>query len=153
MRGVDSQGGSWQPHLALVAVQLFFGTWPIVGKFVLRALPATTLAAARVFGGAVAFLIISRSLKRIAVARRADYLKFALYGLLGVALNQLLFIKGLSLSTVINANLLGTMIPVFTLAASVKTGISVPSRLALMTVESERPFVKRSWLRATPSRP
>lgn len=111
-----------RPHLALVAVQLFFGTWPIVGKIVLRAMPATTLAAARVFGGAVAFLILSRSLKRLTVARRSDYLRFALYGLLGVALNQLLFIKGLSLSTVINANLLGTMIPVFTLAASVALG-------------------------------
>lgn len=111
-----------RPHLALVAVQIFFGTWPIVGKIVLRALPATSLAAARVFGGAVAFLLLSRSLKRIAVVRRSDYLKFALYGLLGVALNQLLFIKGLSLSTVINANLLGTMIPVFTLAASVALG-------------------------------
>jgi drug/metabolite transporter (DMT)-like permease len=111
-----------RPHLALVAVQLFFGTWPIVGKIVLRAMPSTTLAAARVLGGAVAFLLLSRSLRRIAVARRSDYLKFALYGLLGVALNQLLFIKGLSLSTVINANLLGTMIPVFTLAASVALG-------------------------------
>jgi drug/metabolite transporter (DMT)-like permease len=110
------------PHLALVAVQLFFGTWPIVGKIVLRAMPATTLAAARVLGGAVAFLILSRSLRRIAVARRADYLRFGLYGLLGVALNQLLFIKGLSLSTVINANLLGTMIPVFTLAGSLLLG-------------------------------
>ena len=111
-----------RPHLALVAVQLFFGTWPIVGKIVLRAMPSTTLAAARVAGGAIAFLILSRSLKRIRVAGRADYLKFALYGLLGVALNQLLFIKGLSLSTVINANLLGTMIPVFTLVASVLLG-------------------------------
>jgi len=113
-------------------VQLFFGTWPIVGKIVLRAMPSTTLAAARVFGGAVAFLILSRSLKRIAVAGRADYLKFALYGLLGVALNQLLFIKGLSLSTVINANLLGTMIPVFTLAGGVILGReSFSGRVAL----------------------
>jgi drug/metabolite transporter (DMT)-like permease len=111
-----------RPHLALIAVQLFFGTWPIVGKIALRAMPSTVLAAARVFGGAVAFLILSRTLRRVGVARRSDYLKFALYGLIGVALNQLLFIKGLSLSTVINANLLGTMIPVFTLAGSVLLG-------------------------------
>lgn len=122
-RGDHGQrGGGWRPHLALVAVQLFFGTWPIVGKIVLRALPSTTLAAARVLGGALAFLILSRSFKRIAAAGRTDYLRFALYGLLGVALNQLLFIKGLSLTTVINANLLGTMIPVFTLAGSVVLG-------------------------------
>jgi len=113
-------------------VQIFFGTWPIVGKIVLRAMPSTSLAAARVAGGALAFLLLSRSLKRITVARRADYLKFALYGLLGVALNQLLFIKGLSLSTVINANLLGTMIPVFTLAASIALGReSFSGRVAL----------------------
>jgi drug/metabolite transporter (DMT)-like permease len=118
----DRAQAGLRPHLALVAVQVFFGTWPIVGKIVLRAMPSTSLAAARVAGGALAFLILSRSLKRISVARRADYLRFALYGLLGVALNQLLFIKGLSLSTVINANLLGTMIPVFTLAASIALG-------------------------------
>jgi drug/metabolite transporter (DMT)-like permease len=121
-RGYNRAGAGLRPHLALVAVQIFFGTWPIVGKIVLRAMPATTLAAARVLGGAVAFLVLSRSLKRIAVAGRADYLRFALYGLLGVALNQLLFIKGLSLSTVINANLLGTLIPVATLAGSVLLG-------------------------------
>ena len=130
-RAITGRAGL-RPHLALVAVQLFFGTWPIVGKIVLRAMPATTLAAARVFGGAVAFLILSGSLKRLGRASRSDYLKFALYGLLGVALNQLLFIKGLSLSTVINANLLGTMIPVFTLVASVALGReSFSGRVAL----------------------
>lgn len=45
-----------------------------------------------------------------------------LYSVLGVVLNQLLFVKGLSLSTVINATLLGTTIPMFTLMISIFLG-------------------------------
>jgi drug/metabolite transporter (DMT)-like permease len=111
-----------RPHLALVAVQLFFGTWSIVGKLVLRHLPSTGLVAIRVAGGTLAFLVLQRTAKRFWLDRRSDYARLALYSLLGVALNQLLFVKGLSLSTAINANLLGTMIPVFTLLAGVALG-------------------------------
>ena len=112
-----------RPHLALVAVQLFFGTWSIVGKLVLRHLPSTGLVAIRVAGGTLAFLVLQRTAKRFWLDRRSDYARLALYSLLGVALNQLLFVKGLSLSTAINANLLGTMIPVFTLLAGVALGL------------------------------
>ncbi|MCA1629514.1 MAG: DMT family transporter [Acidobacteria bacterium] len=111
-----------RPHLALVAVQLFFGTWSIVGKIVLRYLPSTGLVAIRVAGGTFAFLVIQRTAKRFWLDRRSDYARLALYSLLGVAFNQLLFVKGLSLSTAVNANLLGTMIPVFTLLAGVVLG-------------------------------
>lgn len=111
-----------RPHLALVAVQLFFGTWSIVGKVVLRYLPSTGLVAIRILGGTLAFLILQRTAKRFWLDRRSDYARLALYSLLGVALNQLLFVKGLSLSTAINANLLGTTIPIFTLVAGVALG-------------------------------
>jgi drug/metabolite transporter (DMT)-like permease len=111
-----------RPHLALVAVQLFFGTWSIVGKIVLRYLPSTGLVAIRVLGGTLAFLVLQRTAKRFWLDRRSDYARLALYSLLGVALNQLLFVKGLSLSTAINANLLGTTIPIFTLVAGVALG-------------------------------
>ncbi|HEX8160625.1 MAG TPA: DMT family transporter [Pyrinomonadaceae bacterium] len=119
--GSDKSPGV-RPHLALVAVQLFFGTWSIVGKIVLRYLPSTGLVAIRIAGGTLAFLIIRRGAKSLRLDRRSDYARVALYSLLGVALNQLLFVKGLSLSTAINANLLGTMIPVFTLLAGVALG-------------------------------
>jgi drug/metabolite transporter (DMT)-like permease len=112
-----------RPHLALVAVQLFFGTWSIVGKLVLRHLPSTGLVAIRVLGGTLAFLALQRTANRFWLDRRSDYARLALYSLLGVALNQMLFVKGLSLSTAINANLLGTMIPIFTLLAGVALGL------------------------------
>jgi drug/metabolite transporter (DMT)-like permease len=110
------------PHFALVAVQIMFGTWPIVGKIALRALQSTTLVALRVCGAAIAFLILQRTLGRIQKIGGRDYARLALYSLLGVVLNQLLFVKGLSLTTVINATLLGTTIPVFTLLVSITLG-------------------------------
>jgi drug/metabolite transporter (DMT)-like permease len=111
-----------KPHVALVAVQIFFGTWPIVGKFVLRVVPSTGLVAFRVAGGTIAFLLLQRGSKRFRLERRSDYARVALYSLLGVVLNQLLYVKGLELSTAVNATLLGTMIPVFTLLVAVLMG-------------------------------
>src|ERR1051325_7414760 len=60
------------PHLALVAVQLIFGTWPIVAKVALRALPSTGLVAFRVAGAAVALLALLRGRGRLVVPPRRD---------------------------------------------------------------------------------
>lgn len=110
------------PHAALLAVQLIFGTWPIIGKIVLRQLPSTGLVTLRVVGAAIAFALLRRTTRLVKIERRSDYFKLALYSLLGVVLNQFLFVKGLALSTVINATLLGTAIPVFALIVSVIVG-------------------------------
>jgi drug/metabolite transporter (DMT)-like permease len=115
--------GSAAPHLALISVQLMFGTWPIFGKIALRVLPSTGLVAFRVGGAAIAFLILQRFIGRARrKISRGDYARLALYALLGVVLNQFLFVKGLSLTTVINATLLGTTIPIFTLLVSLALG-------------------------------
>ncbi|HEY0079540.1 MAG TPA: DMT family transporter [Pyrinomonadaceae bacterium] len=124
-----------QPHLALVAVQLMFGTWPIFGKIVLRSLPSTGLVALRVGGAVIAFALLRRLVRHVPIERRSDYARFALYSLLGVVLNQFLFTKGLSLSTVVNSTLIGTAIPVFTLLVSIILGYERPSlRTALGTL-------------------
>jgi drug/metabolite transporter (DMT)-like permease len=110
------------PHIALIAVQVMFGTWPIVGKFALRSMSSTTLVTLRVVGAAIAFLLLRVKLGQLRKIPRNDIALLVLCSLLGVALNQLLFVKGLSLTTVINATLLGTTIPVFTLAVSIALG-------------------------------
>jgi drug/metabolite transporter (DMT)-like permease len=51
--------------------------------------------------------------------KNQDWPLLIVSSLLGVVLNQWLFVKGLSLTTVINASLLGTTIPVFTLLVSI----------------------------------
>ncbi len=110
------------PHIALIAVQLMFGTWPIVGKAALRSLPSTTLATLRVVGAAAALSLLQGRFGELRRLPRRDLAMLVLCSLLGIALNQLLFIKGLSLTTVINATVIGTTIPVFTLAVSIVLG-------------------------------
>ena len=110
------------PHLALIAVQLMFGTWPIVGKIALRAISTTELVAFRVGGAAVAFSLLQRELGQLRRMPGRDLLRLVLCSSLGVIFNQLLYVKGLSLTTVINVTLLSTAIPVFTLVVSVILG-------------------------------
>ncbi|HLA12225.1 MAG TPA: DMT family transporter [Pyrinomonadaceae bacterium] len=110
------------PHLALVGVQLMFGTWPILGKFALRTVSSTTLVAIRILGAAVVFTILKRSFSELRQLPGRDLLTLLACSLLGVVLNQFLFIKGLELTTVINATLLGTAIPAFTLIVSIVLG-------------------------------
>jgi drug/metabolite transporter (DMT)-like permease len=109
---------SFKPHGALIAVQLIFGTWPVVGKIALRSLPSTGLVTFRVVGATLAFLLIRRSTRHVSIKGKGDYARLALYSLLGVVLNQFLFVKGLELSTVINSSLISSTIPIFTLLVS-----------------------------------
>jgi drug/metabolite transporter (DMT)-like permease len=119
------------PHLALIAVQLMFGSWPIIGKIALRALPSTGIVALRICGAAIVLLILQKTLGQLRIPAHRDLAWLALYSLLGVVLNQLLFVKGLSLTTVIDATLLGTTIPVFTLLVSIIFGFD---RLSLRKI-------------------
>jgi drug/metabolite transporter (DMT)-like permease len=112
----------WGPHAALLAVQVIFGTWPVMGKIALRAVPSTGLVAIRVGGAAVAFLLLLRLSGRLVAPERRDLAPLALYSLLGVVLNQFLYVKGLSLSTAVNAALLNATIPVFTLVVGALLG-------------------------------
>lgn len=100
-----------------------FGTWPIVGKVALRAVPSVALVAFRVAGAALAFILIGALRGRIGSIQKRDWPLLIASSLLGVVLNQWLFVKGLSLTSVINATLLGTLIPVFTLLVSIALGI------------------------------
>ena len=110
------------PHVALLAVQVIFGTWPVVGKIALRVVPSAGLVAIRVGGAAVAFLLLLGLRGRLVTPERRDLARLALYSLLGVVLNQFLYIKGLSLSTAVNAALINATIPVFTLLVGALLG-------------------------------
>jgi drug/metabolite transporter (DMT)-like permease len=110
------------PHVALILVQLMFGTWPIFGKVVLRTLSSNTLVAVRIVGAAVVFMVLQKGVGELFRLTRKDFGLLVMCSLLGVVVNQLLFVKGLSLSTVINVTLLGTTIPVFTLLVSILLG-------------------------------
>src|SRR5258708_23797600 len=110
------------PHLALIAVQVLFATWPIVGKIALRAVPSVALVGFRVAGAALTLLILARLSGTFQKIETGDWLLLIASSLLGLVFNQLLFTKGLSLTTAINATLLSTAIPVFTLLVGVILG-------------------------------
>lgn len=110
------------PHLALIAVQLLFATWPIVGKIALRAMPAVALVGFRVTGAALTLLILARASGNLQTIKRSDWSLLIVSSVLGLILNQWLFVKGLSLTTAINATLLSTTIPVSTLLVGVALG-------------------------------
>lgn len=109
---------SLAPHIALFAVQIFFGTATVLGKFALLAFPPNALVGFRVGGAALAFFILQRFRGSLALDNRADYLKFAFFSLFGISLNQLLFFKGLSLTTAVNTSLIAVTIPIFTILIS-----------------------------------
>jgi len=96
-----------------------FATWPIVGKVALRMMPSVALVAFRVAGAALAFILLGVITGRVKQIRKQDWPLLVASSLLGVVLNQWLFVKGLSLTSVINATLLGTTIPIFTLVVSI----------------------------------
>lgn len=111
---------SYAPHVALVGVQLFFGAFPVVGKYVLQTIPSFAMVGFRVGGAALAFVFLQfLSKDGLRLDKKSHYWWFALYSLLGVVLNQILFINGLALTTATNTSLLAVLIPIFALLVSV----------------------------------
>jgi len=110
------------PHLALIAVQIFFATWPIVGKLALRTLPAVALVGLRVAGASLVLIVLARVSGNLLPIERQDWPLLIVSSALGLILNQWLFVKGLSITTAINATLLSTSIPVSTLVIGMFLG-------------------------------
>lgn len=110
------------PHIALLCVQLFFGSWPIVGKFALKSMSGMTLASFRVCGAALLFIMLRHFRGSVHIKDKRDYVKLLFFSILGIVLNQVLFLTGLSLTTVINASILSATIPIFALIVGVIIG-------------------------------
>ncbi len=120
MKHKTENHNSAAPHLALLGVQLFFGTFPVLGKYVLQTIPSFAVVAFRTGGAALAFVLLqSISANGLRLEKKSHYALFALYSLLGVVLNQILFINGLSRTSATNTSLLAVLIPIFALLVSV----------------------------------
>jgi len=106
-----------------------FASLAIAGRFVLPHFPAGALATIRVIGATVVLLAINTLFGGQWVRDRRDLLRLAGLGLLGIAANQTLFLYGLKHTTAINATILVTTVPVFTVLGSVLIGREPPSPL------------------------
>jgi len=110
-------------HLVLIAVAVLFSLNYILGKIALRHFQPFPFAWVRVASAALILNLWSRRSGLMqAPLTGSDRKSLWLYAVLGVVINQLLFIKGLSMTTAHEAAILITTIPVFTLAAAVFVG-------------------------------
>jgi drug/metabolite transporter (DMT)-like permease len=106
----------------LVLVQVFFATLAIAGKLALRELSSSALVLARVGGAAIVFLVLHRLTMNEPIRGRRDYMLLALFSVLGVSLNQLLYLAGLSRTTATTAQMFIVIGPAITLALGMIRG-------------------------------
>jgi drug/metabolite transporter (DMT)-like permease len=108
----------YQGHIALLFSSVFFGLNFVISKSLLNgAVSPVGLNALRFLAGAVAFWLISFFMKAEKVSRR-DLLILLGGSALGLMLNQILFVQGLSRTSSINASIISTTVPMLTMIFS-----------------------------------
>jgi len=129
---IDRAGGGTRRrngHLALIAVQLCFGLFPILGKVAMNpevGFSALGIASWRMLFGALVLSVLAAIIyRRGCLPPRSEWGLLLACAMLGIVFNQGLFLKGLDLSTAINAGLITCMIPVFTFVIAVCVGQEV----------------------------
>ncbi|HEY0306093.1 MAG TPA: DMT family transporter [Longimicrobiales bacterium] len=108
--------------LALVFVQVLFSTLPIAAKIALEELSSPAITLMRVSIAAFIFRIIQRLTVHERIHSTRDYLRLAYYSVLGVSMNQLLYVTGLSMTTATAAQMLITGGPAVTLLVAILLG-------------------------------
>lgn len=111
-------------HGTLFAVALLFSINYIVSKLGMREFAPLTFAWLRIAGSAIAMQFIARNEEPLS---REDSRSIAGYAILGVVINQTLFLAGLSFTTVQAAAVLITTIPVFAHGAAILAGREFPT--------------------------
>jgi drug/metabolite transporter (DMT)-like permease len=122
----------WSVHLTILAGQVCFASLPVVGLLAVNHVPVAAIPLVRTAGGCLLFALIAWRRGTLGQLRRADIPFIALCAVLGNVLNQELFIHGLAHSTAVNAVVLGSTIPVFTILAAIVLGRE-PVRARRMT--------------------
>jgi drug/metabolite transporter (DMT)-like permease len=105
-----------------VLVQFLFATLAVSGRVVLPRFPAGALVCLRVLGATAVLGGVNYVRRGGWVSDRRDLLRLAVLGLAGIAANQTLFLFGLRHTTAVNAAILVTTVPVFTVLGSVLLG-------------------------------
>jgi drug/metabolite transporter (DMT)-like permease len=108
---------------ALLAVQLLFASNAVVGRLNVLYLGPQFLVLVRILGATAVFAALGRRFGAMVPRSRRDLALFALCGLLGVSLNQGLYLSGLWFSSATDASIVGTIIPVFTAGLAIAFGL------------------------------
>ena len=108
-------------HAALATVALLFSLNYVISKVGLHAFSSMTFAYIRVLGSAIVLNLIFRG-KDLPPLSRTDRWRVIGYSILGVVINQFLFLGGLALTSAHVTAILMTLIPVFALVAAIVLG-------------------------------
>lgn len=99
-------------HLALLIVSILFGlNYQIAKGLMPDYIMPMQIMFLRVSGTLILFWIVSFFSKSEKIERK-DFIKFAVCGLFGVAINQSCFLKGLSLTTPVNTSIIHASSPI-----------------------------------------
>lgn len=105
-------------HLALLSVAIIYGLNYSIAKDVMQGYVGPSgFILIRAIGATTLFWILAGILHREKLERK-DFLRVALSGAFGVAINQLFFFNGLSLTTPISASVIMTVNPIMVLILS-----------------------------------
>jgi drug/metabolite transporter (DMT)-like permease len=107
--------------VALIFVQVLFSTLPIAAKIALRELSSPSIVLVRVVLAALIFFLIQRVTVHERIRSRRDFVRLAVYSLLGVSVNQLLYVTGLEMTTATAAQMLIAGGPAITLLVAILT--------------------------------
>jgi drug/metabolite transporter (DMT)-like permease len=117
-----------------VVVQIAFAAGAVEGKLALdpvssrgAGIDPIALAMARMSGAALFFQAYTRAAGKLVPVSRSEHARIAGLSVLGVVLNQTLFLVGLHLTSAFAAALLGATIPVFAAALAVAFRIERPN--------------------------
>lgn len=130
----SSRAPAFATHVALWTVQAAFAVGAVEGKLAMMA-PAEggggvdplALAMARIAGAAVAFVAFARGAGLLRRLSAREHLRIAALSVLGIALNQTLYLLGLHITTAFAAALLGATIPGFTAALAIALRVERPT--------------------------
>jgi drug/metabolite transporter (DMT)-like permease len=123
-----AEPGAWATHVALLIVQVAFAAQAVEAKIAMAPIAAggegvspSALAMTRMLGAGVFFQVYARATGKLVKTSWRDQLWLAGLSMMGIVLNQVLFLAGLALTTPMTAALLAVTIPV--LAAGMAVAI------------------------------
>lgn len=134
MKNTSPSSDSLAPYLALIAVQIFFGSLSVVGKVVLTVIPPVAVVGFRVGITAFILFIVQIGRGRVWLNDKSDYWRLAILSFVAVTFNQLLFVTGLSLTKASNTSLLAVTIPIFTLTVGSIVGAEKLERVKVIGI-------------------
>lgn len=125
----DAVGPGAMTHVALFIVQVAFASQVVEGKIAMRprveggeGIAPAALAMARMLGGSLFFMALHLAARARPKLAWRDHARLAVLAVLGIALNQTLFLVGLRITSPMGASLLSVTIPVFTATIAVAVG-------------------------------